>query len=201
MPDSPLHVHLAGDPAGAPVLALHGVTGHGLRFRPVTEALPALRWLGVDLRGHGRSPWAPPWNLEQHVADALGVLDAHGVERAAVVGHSFGGAVATHLARTRPNASRSWCCSTRRSAWTRRTCSRRRRSPGATSPTPTGRRRARPRRRAGPGCRRRWSTPRSKPTSRSGTGPGGGATRARRWSRRGARWRARPWCRRRAIRR
>ncbi|WP_433506165.1 alpha/beta fold hydrolase [Pseudonocardia halophobica] len=102
MPDSPLHVHLAGDPAGAPVLALHGVTGHGLRFRPVTEALPALRWLGVDLRGHGRSPWAPPWNLEQHVADALGVLDAHGVERAAVVGHSFGGAIATHLVRTAP---------------------------------------------------------------------------------------------------
>lgn len=102
MPDAPLHVHLAGDPDGPPVLALHGVTGHGLRFRPLTGALPALRWLGVDLRGHGRSPWVPPWNLEQHVADALGVLDAHGIDRAAVVGHSFGGAIATHLARTAP---------------------------------------------------------------------------------------------------
>ncbi|MFR9801844.1 alpha/beta fold hydrolase [Pseudonocardia sp. RS010] len=102
MPEAPLHVHLAGDPAGAPVLALHGVTGHGLRFRPLTEALPALRWLGVDLRGHGRSPWVPPWHLEQHVADALGMLDAYRIERAAVVGHSFGGAIAAHLARTAP---------------------------------------------------------------------------------------------------
>lgn len=98
----PLHVHLSGDPAGPPVLALHGVTGHGLRFRPLTEQLPHLRWVAPDLRGHGRSPWAPPWRLEQHVADVLAVLDAQGIERAAVVGHSFGGAIAVHLARAAP---------------------------------------------------------------------------------------------------
>lgn len=98
----PLHVHLSGDPAGPPVLALHGVTGHGLRFRPLTERLTGLRWIAPDLRGHGRSPWAPPWRLEQHVSDVLAVLDAQGVERAAVVGHSFGGAVALHLARAAP---------------------------------------------------------------------------------------------------
>ncbi|MEV1292665.1 alpha/beta hydrolase [Pseudonocardia sp. NPDC049635] len=99
----PLNVHHAGDPAGPPVLAIHGVTGHGLRFRPLFEALPQLHWIAVDLRGHGRSPWAPPWNLEQHVEDAVDVLDGHGVDRAAVVGHSFGGAVATHLARAAPD--------------------------------------------------------------------------------------------------
>ncbi|GAA4559758.1 alpha/beta hydrolase [Pseudonocardia xishanensis] len=98
----PLHVHLAGDPEGPPVLALHGVTGHGLRFRPLTEQLTGLRWIAPDLRGHGRSPWVPPWRLEQHVADAIAVLDAQGVERAAVVGHSFGGAIAVHLARAAP---------------------------------------------------------------------------------------------------
>jgi lipase len=98
----PLHVHLSGDPVGPPVLALHGVTGHGLRFRPLTERLTHLRWIAPDLRGHGRSPWVPPWRLEQHVADVLAVLDAQGVERAAVVGHSFGGAIAIHLARSAP---------------------------------------------------------------------------------------------------
>jgi lipase len=99
---APLHVHLAGDPAGPPVLALHGITGHGLRFRPLTELLPRLRWIAPDLRGHGRSPWVPPWRLEQHVEDVVAVLDAQGVERAAVLGHSFGGAVALYLARAVP---------------------------------------------------------------------------------------------------
>ncbi|GAA1394971.1 alpha/beta hydrolase [Pseudonocardia kongjuensis] len=98
-----LNVHHAGDPDGPPVLAVHGVTGHGLRFRPLFDACPQLRWISVDVRGHGRSPWAPPWNLERHVADALDVLDGLGIGRAAVVGHSFGGAIATHLARTAPD--------------------------------------------------------------------------------------------------
>lgn len=95
-----LHVHEAGDPAGPPVLAVHGVTGHGRRFDPLARRLPGLRWISVDVRGHGRSTWAPPWNLEQHVADLIAVLDGLGVGRAAVVGHSFGGAIAVHLART-----------------------------------------------------------------------------------------------------
>jgi lipase len=97
-----LHVHELGAPEGRTVLALHGVTGHGLRFRPLAAALPGLRWLCPDLRGHGRSPWAPSWGLEQHVADVLAVLDREGLAEAVVVGHSFGGAVAAHLARRAP---------------------------------------------------------------------------------------------------
>jgi lipase len=97
-----LHVHPYGPEGGAPVLALHGVTGHGLRWRVLSEALPHLRLLGVDLRGHGRSPWTPPWHLEQHVTDVLATLDGLGLDRVPVFGHSFGGAVAVHLARTAP---------------------------------------------------------------------------------------------------
>lgn len=96
-----IHVHTFGD--GRPVLALHGVTGHGARWRVLADALPELRFLGVDLRGHGRSPWTPPWGFEQHVVDAVGVLDALGLDRVPVVGHSFGGAVALHLARLAPD--------------------------------------------------------------------------------------------------
>lgn len=98
-----LHVHTFGNPVGVPVLALHGVTGHGARWAPLAEAVPELRWIGVDLRGHGRSPWAPPWNIEQHVADAIAVLDRLEVDDVAVVGHSFGGAIAVHLARAVPD--------------------------------------------------------------------------------------------------
>lgn len=97
-----LHVQTHGPADGAPVLALHGVTGHAGRWPGLAAELPGRRLVGVDLRGHGRSPWAPPWGLEQHVADVLGALDALGLDRVPVLGHSFGGAVAVHLARTAP---------------------------------------------------------------------------------------------------
>ena len=99
---SALNVHVFGPDDGRPVLALHGVTGHALRWAVLAEQLPELRLIAVDLRGHGHSPWTPPWGFEQHVEDALGVLDAHGLERVPVLGHSFGGAIALHLARTAP---------------------------------------------------------------------------------------------------
>ena len=97
-----LHVRSYGPDDGRPVLALHGVTGHSGRWHALAPLLPGVRLIAVDLRGHGRSPWTPPWGFEQHVADVLAVLDAHGLERAAVLGHSFGGAVAVHLARHAP---------------------------------------------------------------------------------------------------
>lgn len=96
----PLHLHRLG--VGTPVLALHGVTGHGERWRVLADALPGDEVLGVDLRGHGRSPWTPPWGFEQHVADLLALLDAEGLDRVPVIGHSFGGAIAVHLSRTAP---------------------------------------------------------------------------------------------------
>ncbi|MDX6533544.1 MAG: lipase [Gaiellales bacterium] len=86
------------------MLAIHGVTGHGARYRALgQEGVPECRWLAVDLRGHGRSTWVPPWTTEQHVADLLETLDAEGIERCSVVGHSFGGHVAMHLAATAPD--------------------------------------------------------------------------------------------------
>lgn len=99
---SALHVRTYGPADAPPVLVLHGVTGHCGRWRVLADALPQLRLVAVDLRGHGRSPWTPPWGLEQHVADALGVLDDLGAGRIPVLGHSFGGAIAVHLARTAP---------------------------------------------------------------------------------------------------
>lgn len=95
----PLHTHTFGPDDGLSLLALHGVTGHGRRWRVLSQQLPGVRLIAVDLRGHGRSLWTPPWHIEQHVADALAVLDELGLAQVAVAGHSFGGAIAVHLAR------------------------------------------------------------------------------------------------------
>ncbi len=98
-----LNAFAHGPESGRRVLALHGVTGHGRRFeRLAREGLPSHRVVAVDLRGHGRSTWDPPWLAEVHVQDLLDTLDGRGLERVAVVGHSFGGLLATHLAARAP---------------------------------------------------------------------------------------------------
>jgi lipase len=100
---TPLNVHAFGPQDGRPVLAIHGITGHGGRFRRLAgEGLTGWRVLAVDLRGHGQSTWAPPWSAEQHVRDLADTLDAHGLERVPVVGHSYGGMLAAELAGRRP---------------------------------------------------------------------------------------------------
>ena len=93
-----LHVHEWGDPAAPPVLCLHGVMAHGRRFRRLAEErLTHFRVLAPDLRGHGRSGWEPPWTIAQHVEDLRETLEAAGVERATVIGHSFGGRLTLEL--------------------------------------------------------------------------------------------------------
>jgi lipase len=88
-----------GEP-GAPLLVcLHGVTSHSGRFeRLARERLAGYRVVAVDLRGHGRSEWEPPWDAEQHVSDLLDTVE----EPATWLGHSFGGRLVAELAQRRP---------------------------------------------------------------------------------------------------
>ncbi|SDC98523.1 alpha/beta fold hydrolase [Actinokineospora iranica] len=103
----PLHVRVFGPDDARPLLALHGVTGHGARFRRLAESgLSGFRVIAPDLRGCGDSPRLPPWTLEQHAADLLAVLDAHRLDAVPVVGHSYGGLIALHLARLAPQRVR-----------------------------------------------------------------------------------------------
>ena len=100
---SPLSVETFGDPAGAPVLAVHGISGFGARFGRTAALIPDRRWLCPDLRGHGSSPPLAPWATEDHVGDLLAVLDDHGIDRADLVGHSFGGHLAIHALAAAPD--------------------------------------------------------------------------------------------------
>ncbi|GAA1480055.1 alpha/beta hydrolase [Gordonia sinesedis] len=89
------------------VLALHGVTGHGRRWAPLAAgALSDVRIVAPDLLGHGHSPWQPPWSIDHHVDAISQVIDDHiptDARPIVVVGHSFGGALAVHLAHRRPD--------------------------------------------------------------------------------------------------
>lgn len=99
-----LNLHVWGDPSAPPVVCLHGVNGHGRRYRRLAEERLAGRFrvLAPDLRGHGNSGWEPPWTFATHVHDVLETLDAAGVRRAQWVGHSFGGRLVLELAALAP---------------------------------------------------------------------------------------------------
>lgn len=102
-----LHFHEYGDPTGEPVLAVHGITAHGARFRRLAEeALPQRRTVAVDLRGHGRSTYDGPWSIPQHVTDLIDTLDHVGVDAADLVVHSYGGAIALALLHRAPERVR-----------------------------------------------------------------------------------------------
>ena len=99
-----LHVHRYGPPTAPQILAIHGLTGHGQRWRTLaTRYLSEFAIVAPDLLGHGRSSWAAPWTLDANVAALAGLLDVEAEAPVLVVGHSFGGAVALNLAAARPD--------------------------------------------------------------------------------------------------
>ncbi len=85
------------------ILALHGLTGHGQRWQHLAGYLPEIAFAAPDLLGHGRSSWAAPWTIDANVSAIAALLDEESDARVLVVGHSFGGALAMHLAAARPD--------------------------------------------------------------------------------------------------
>jgi lipase len=99
-----LHVHRFGPSASVRLLALHGLTGHGKRWQPLaTRHLTEIPVAAPDLIGHGRSSWAAPWTIDANVAALAALLEEQADGPVVVVAHSFGSAVALHLAVTHPD--------------------------------------------------------------------------------------------------
>lgn len=102
-----LHAVAAGDPAGPPVILLHGFPEFWYAWRhqigPLSGA--GFRVFALDQRGYNRSDKPPnvvDYAMDRLVADVVACLDHLGLERAAVVGHDWGGAVGWSLAALHP---------------------------------------------------------------------------------------------------
>ena len=94
--------------SGAPVVLLHGWPDAGRLWRHQVDALGAagFRTVTPDLRGFGasdRPEGVDAYGLPVLVADVLGVLDHLGIERAHVVGHDWGAALAWVTATLAPD--------------------------------------------------------------------------------------------------
>jgi 3-oxoadipate enol-lactonase len=89
---------------GPPIVMLHGLGGTSNSFQAMVPALAGFRLVRPDLPGAGRSP-TPAQAISvgllveavAHAADHLGVNRAH------VVGHSFGTLIAQHVAARHPD--------------------------------------------------------------------------------------------------
>jgi non-heme chloroperoxidase len=93
-----------GDPAGVPVVLLHGGTDSWRSFEPVLPYLPtSIRAFALTQRGHGdASRPATGYHPRDFAADVAAFLDSQGLETAVVAGHSLGSTVALRFALDYP---------------------------------------------------------------------------------------------------
>lgn len=94
-----------GDPAKPPVLLLHGGNQSAHSWDLVSLHL-ADRWhvYALDQRGHGDSEWTRDSDYSSSAMglDAAAFIDAMGLERLTVIGHSMGGQNAMRLTLSHP---------------------------------------------------------------------------------------------------
>jgi pimeloyl-ACP methyl ester carboxylesterase len=90
------------------VLAVHGITSSSRAWVAVARRLQGkCSLVAPDLRGRGRSnELTGPYGVEAYVRDLLAVLDAYGIDRCLVVGHSLGAYILARLAADHPKRVR-----------------------------------------------------------------------------------------------
>jgi pimeloyl-ACP methyl ester carboxylesterase len=92
------------DPAKPTVVFLHGVLNDHSVWILQTRWFAHHGWnvLAPDLPGHCKSAGEPPKSVAEAAGFVLALLDAAGVQQAALVGHSFGSLVALEAAARAP---------------------------------------------------------------------------------------------------
>ncbi|MFQ6040561.1 MAG: alpha/beta fold hydrolase [Candidatus Poribacteria bacterium] len=96
-----INIHYQTSGQGPDLVLIHGATGNMAFW--YLSTLPILkeefRVTVYDMRGHGYSDVPPSGYTSADMAkDLVGLLDHLGIERAHLLGHSFGGVVALHTA-------------------------------------------------------------------------------------------------------
>jgi N-formylmaleamate deformylase len=103
-----LRAYRTGRPGAPAVLLAHGLTDNARYWARTVEALAADYDVALyDARGHGQSSPAPDvFDEALRVSDLWRVVEALGLERPALIGHSMGAATVAAAAAGRPGAAR-----------------------------------------------------------------------------------------------
>ena len=103
-----MHVRAWGSPDGRPLVFWHAL-GSGTSGAYLTEVAPTLTAAGLwllapDALGFGESPALPPERYETGsvVGMVRDLLDERGIDRAILMGHSWGGTIMTAFAAAHP---------------------------------------------------------------------------------------------------
>ena len=93
-----------GGGAAEPIVLLHGLSDSWFSFSRVLPLLSAQRRVyALDLRGHGGSDKPKVgYGMSDLAADVIAFMDAKGIERATILGHSMGSFVAQQVALSAP---------------------------------------------------------------------------------------------------
>ena len=110
MPSGRTFATVLGQPAayleggqGRPVVLVHGAGGRAEVWTPQIGGLADVaRLIAVDLPGHGGTGARGCQRVDDYAAWVLGLLDALGLDRTVLVGHSMGGAIVQTLALGHP---------------------------------------------------------------------------------------------------
>ena len=100
-----INIHYVQSGKGPHLVLIHGIASNlGLWQLSILPALAEdFRVTMYDLRGHGYSDMPPTGYTPDHmVADFGGLADYLGIERASILGHSYGGVVALYYAVLHP---------------------------------------------------------------------------------------------------
>ena len=112
-----LHYQEAGERDAPVIILIHGFTASTIVWSevlmPIADA--GFRVIAVDLPGFGFSAKPPDgdYTIEWHARLIMGLMDELGIQEAALVGNSYGGAIAACL-RARLSVARSAACARRR---------------------------------------------------------------------------------------
>ncbi len=90
---------------GSPVLCIHGITANAFCFQAIADELASdHRVLAYDIRGRGESDKPKEgYSIPIHAMDLAGLIDALGLERPAIIGHSLGAMIGLYFAAHYPN--------------------------------------------------------------------------------------------------
>jgi len=103
-----IRMHYIEQGKGFPVLLLHGFPElwYSWRYQIPALASAGFRAIAPDLRGYGETDnpeGIEAYDIHHLVGDMVGLLDALALERAAIVGHDWGGVIVWQMALMHPD--------------------------------------------------------------------------------------------------